>query len=100
VTSLDDSLRELITEVVRDEIKRALAELVPAPERLSTADAAREARVHPRTLRRWIRDGKLRCEHAGREIRIKRSDLNAALRSSPTRTLTPEQMADRDFGRP
>jgi len=98
---LDEQIRALVVEVVRSELPRILDERAATPERLSTSEAARSANVHPKTVRRWIAEGKLPSERAGREIRVRRTDLEALLRrprSSSGSGLTPEQMAKRDFG--
>lgn len=70
-------------------------------ELLSTAEAARYARVTPRSIRRWLDAGKLRALHAGRELRIRRGNLDELMRSGRRRSaaaLTPEELAERDFG--
>lgn len=47
-----------------------------APGVLLIREAAREARVSERTLRRHIKDGDLRATHIGRCLRIRRSELD------------------------
>ena len=81
-----DSLRDLISELVRAEVARQLA-AAPAPAELldSTAEAATYAKVAPRTIRRWIDEGRLTPLRAGRELRIRRADLDALLRSGTRR---------------
>lgn len=69
-------------ELVRAEVQRVLASITP-DEYLTTAEAARVASVAPKTIRRWIRTGKLVAHSAGRELRIRRADLERAMR--PTR---------------
>lgn len=51
--------------------------LVPgAVEMLDTVEAARLLHVHPETIRRWHREGRIRsCGRAGRKILFKRDDL-------------------------
>lgn len=95
--TFDAQLRALIAEVVREELARAAAR---PEEYLSTREAADTARVAPGTVRRWIREGRLTGQHAGRTIRVKRSDLEAFLRSGPgpSNDLSPEALARRDFG--
>jgi excisionase family DNA binding protein len=99
------SLARAITELVRVEVdarvRAALAERPAAAELLSTAEAARYAKVSPRSIRRWLDQGKLRALHAGRELRIRRADLDQLMRGGRRRKaaeLTPEQLAARDFG--
>lgn len=96
--TLEAGLRSLIAEVVREELAKILPQ--PADEYLSPAGAADVARVKPATIRRWIRSGQLQAHHAGRAVRIRRADLELFLRSGgrAANDLTPEQLADRDFG--
>lgn len=100
MTAFERELRELIRNIVRDEVRRAVAELAPRDEYLSTEAASALASVHPDTVRRWIREGKLGEHRAGRELRIGRADLERLLRTGGRRTedLSPEEMAVRDFG--
>lgn len=97
-----DGFHELIRELIRQEVRIALAEARPAPdEYFTTAEAARYAKVAPRSIRRWLDQGKLRALHAGRELRIRRADLDELMRSGRrgnASELTPEQLAERDFG--
>ncbi len=51
------------------------------PAVLTLAEAASFARVHAKTLRREIHAGPLKAIRVGRQIRIKRTDLLAYLRS-------------------
>jgi hypothetical protein len=65
-------------------------------EYLPVAQAALVAAVAPATMRGWIRDGRLRRYHAGRELRILRSDLERLLRADPrpsSAVITPEDAA-------
>ncbi len=53
----------------------------PGDERLLTVtDVAKRLQVHPITVRRHIKAGKLRALHVGRNIRIRNDDLDAYLR--------------------
>lgn len=80
--TLDAQLREIVREVVREELQAAL---VAGPPRrnspstddgyLSIARAATFADVAPGTLRRWIRSGRLPARRAGRVHRIARVEL-------------------------
>jgi excisionase family DNA binding protein len=99
VPSLDASLRELIEEIVDTRLAAALATREAASEHLTSAEAARYARVSSRTIRRWLDDGRLRARRAGRKLLIARADLEALLRDGGRRDheLTPEQLAARDF---
>lgn len=49
---------------------------------MTTADVAKELRVHPSTVRYWIASGALSAMRVGeRQWRIRRSDLARVLRS-------------------
>lgn len=95
-----DALRAFIAQVVRDELARQRPAAPAADEYLSVARAAAVADVAPGTVRRWIREGRLVGHHAGRVLRVRRTDLEALLRGGGRRDreLTAEQLADRDFG--
>lgn len=100
---LENALRELIRGVVREEVQRVIAEVRNGAELLTMAGAAEVASVSPATVRRWIRDGRLPAAGAGRLTRVRRGDLEKMLgeprwRDPRDRELTPEELADRDFG--
>ena len=88
---LESALRELMRDVVRDELRVALAEArprqaasVPSSEPyLSVANAAQLADLAPNTIRTWIRDGRLPAHRAGRVLRVRRSDLEKFLAPAP-----------------
>jgi excisionase family DNA binding protein len=46
---------------------------------LTVEEIAEELRVHPETVRQWIRDGELIALDISKEYRIMRSDLDAFL---------------------
>lgn len=100
--TLEAGLRELIAGIVRDEVRRALAEASKPEEYLTTVEAGELANVAPGTIRRWIREGRLAEQRAGRVVRVRRSDierlLGSAPRRTPTRAPTPEELAARMFG--
>jgi excisionase family DNA binding protein len=91
-----DGLRAFIADVVRAE----LGKTTEVDEYLSTFAAAAFAKVAPGTIRRWVKNGKLRDHRAGRLMRIRRSDLERLLREGMPRndSLTPEQIARRKYG--
>lgn len=97
---LEAALRPVIAEIVRDELAKAVAEISRPDEYLSPSAAATVASVAPGTIRRWIRDGKIDAHHAGRSVRVRRKDLLAFMRGGrrDPPTMTPEQLASRDFG--
>lgn len=100
MSALETGLRELIAELVRDEVRRALAAAMRPEEYLTTARAAQVAQVTPGTIRRWIRQGRLSAHRAGRSCRVTRADLDRLLLggSGGKQGLSPEAMAARDFG--
>lgn len=68
-----EGLRAFIADVVRAEMKLSTA--APAnDEYLSTADAAKIARVTPGTVRRWVRAKELSRHGTGGRVRIKRAE--------------------------
>jgi excisionase family DNA binding protein len=85
---LDETIRAILRDVVREEVRAALseraadairrngsAEAMHADGYLSIAHAAAFADVAPGTLRRWIRSGRLPVRRAGRVYRIARAEL-------------------------
>lgn len=101
MASLASAIRQLVQTEVAAQVAAALADRPAVGELLSTGEAARYAKVSPRSIRRWLDQGKLRALHAGRELRIRRSDLDQLMRGGRRRKaaeLTPEQRAARDFG--
>lgn len=46
---------------------------------LTVEEVAEELRVHPETVRQWIRDEELIAFDIGKEYRIQRTDLDAFL---------------------
>lgn len=97
--TLEGGLRELIADVVRAEVRKALADLRAPDEHLTVRAAAAVASVAPGTIRRWLREGRLRGEGAGRLLRVRRSVLEAMLVEDRHVVDTPESLAGRDFGR-
>lgn len=101
MASLASAIRQLVQTEVAAQVAAALAERPAVAELLSTAEAAQYAKVTPRSIRRWLDQGKLRALHAGRELRIRRADLDELMRSGRRRNAaepTPEELAERDFG--
>jgi excisionase family DNA binding protein len=89
-TALDETIRAIVREVVRDEVRAALADAqhdrrnraFAGDEYLPIARAASIAAVAPGTIRAWIRAGRLEARRAGRVYRIARSELDAFLARS------------------
>lgn len=46
------------------------------------AEAAALLKLHPQTLRRWIREGKLPAKRFGRQFRLRLEDIESAGRPS------------------
>jgi excisionase family DNA binding protein len=55
-------------------------------EMLTVEEVAGELRVHPETVRQWIRDGELIAIDISKEYRILRSDLDAFIAARRGRT--------------
>jgi excisionase family DNA binding protein len=99
--TIETGLRALLVEVAREVLREELAKMPRREEFLSTAKAAAHAQVAAGTIRRWIRERRLVGYRAGRQVRVRREDLDKLLRSGPSvnaNQLTPEQLARRDFG--
>lgn len=97
-----DALRAILREIVREELaeRREGPRGATGPDAyLATSDAAKLARVAPGTIRRWMREGRLPRRRAGRELRVKRADLEALLvAEAPAKgELSPEELADQAF---
>jgi excisionase family DNA binding protein len=53
-----------------------------APEQdpwLTVPEVSEELKVHPATIRAWIKDGRLQAVRVGREWRVRRSEVDRAL---------------------
>lgn len=90
-----------VTEYIRAEVSRQLAAAnanAPPTELLTIAQAAEHVSVAPRTLRRWIRSGRLDSVGAGKLTRIRRCDLEAVIRDVGTSPDDPEALALARFG--
>ena len=95
----EGKLRALLSDVIRDEVRRAVADATRVDEYLSTRAAAAYAKVAPGTIRRWIRARRLTRISPGRVIRVSRLELDALLRSGAANDdATPEQLAAKMFG--
>ena len=71
-----------------------------AEELLTVNEVAERLKVHPITVRRHIKAGRLRALRAGRSIRVRASDLEAFLRPAEPLVAdrpppTPEELARR-----
>lgn len=50
---------------------------------LTVPEAARRAGLHPETIRRWIRSGRLRSERVGTQHTVRADDLDGLLDDQP-----------------
>jgi len=99
MSDLESKLRALLADVIRDEVRRAVAEATKVDEYLSTQEAAAFARVAPGTIRRWIRTRRLQRCSAGRTLRVSRAELERVIRTGASNDdATPEQLAAKMFG--
>lgn len=71
-----------------------------ASEYLTVTEAARRLRLHPRTVLRFIRDGRLKAARVGKGFRILPSDLAALAGEpeAPTAAERPVAMTSVDLG--
>lgn len=104
--SIEQTLRELVAQEVRAEVRRVIAETTRPDEYLSPATAAKVAEVTPETIRRWVKAGKLTrfgvsgAKKRTRVLRVSRLELERLLRSDGASNdeLSPEQLAEQRFG--
>ena len=95
---LADMLGPIVEATVRRVVREELARRPGADEYLSIARAAQVADVAPATVRDWIAQGKLRRYQAGRELRVRRAELDQFMAEhTDGRAPSPEQEADRLF---
>jgi excisionase family DNA binding protein len=90
--------------IIRDEVRKVVVELLShrpasAGEYAGITEASKIASVAPQTIRRWVRERRLTGYHAGRVLRVKRSELEAFLASPSSHEgdFSPEALAERDF---
>jgi excisionase family DNA binding protein len=99
--SLDimEGLRLLIADAVRKELAKQGA--AHGNDYLSIRHAATLADVAPGTVRRWIRERRLEPFGAGRNLRVRRTELDDFLARGGRRVKrvgeSPEAKADREF---
>jgi excisionase family DNA binding protein len=66
---------------------------------LTVPEAARRTGRNPETIRRWIREGRLRAHKVGTQHVIEEIDLNEAIETSET-SAVPESWRTTISGRP
>lgn len=86
-----DALREMIREVVRDELAK-LQRPETGASRLTVAEAAELARVTPGCVRRWIRSGRLASTGAGKLLRVQRVDIDVLLHGGAGEFLSDDEI--------
>jgi excisionase family DNA binding protein len=90
-------LLDVLREVIRDELG---ARPSSCDEYLSVARAAEVADVTAATIRTWMSEGRLARFRAGRELRVRRADLERLLRGeAPGAQASPEEAAEAYFKR-
>jgi excisionase family DNA binding protein len=98
---IDKAFRAFVVSVIRDEVRRAVADVNRPDEYLSPERAAAMADVTPGTIRRWVRTGKLtRYGEGKRIVRISRAELEKRLQVGGAKNdeMSPEQLAEKRFG--
>ncbi len=96
---MNDYFEKLVRSIVREE----LAKMTKPAEYLSVRSAAELASVTMSTIRRWVREKRLGEYHAGRELRLKRTDLEKLMSVGRRRVANDEPRSGaaralRDFG--
>ena len=92
--------RESERAVNIEEIRQILA---PYPEMLTVDEVAAVLRVHPRSIQRWAREGRVTTVRVGRSYRIPRSDVLRWLLDATTPALVRrhrphEELPGQDVG--
>jgi excisionase family DNA binding protein len=108
---IEAALRELVRDVVRDELRHLREDMLdairahhgpppkeePNPEELLTVEqVAQMLKVIPDTVRTWIQSGALRASRPGdgtrpgRKYRVRRADLDAFIAASERAPARPE----------
>ncbi len=67
---------------------------------LTVPEAARRARRNPETIRRWIREGKLRATKVGTQHVLEETDLDALLNESGATIGLPSEWQTTFWGGP
>jgi excisionase family DNA binding protein len=93
VIALWRKLQPLVIGAVRDELGKREDD----DGYMTVAMAAAYAKLKPATIREWAKSGKLRAKSTGRQLRITRADLEAAM--SAVRTRRPNRETAEDWAR-
>ncbi len=102
MTRFEEGLCEVLLRKVREDsqFREALSRALLGGERdadlLTVREGAAHARVHPETLRRWIRTGVVAGVGQGKRLRVRRADVERALTKGRRRgtRLSAEQLAE------
>lgn len=81
MATLEQLLRELLADVVRQAVKEELGRA--GPEVMTTAQAAEYAGKTAKTVREWIASGALPASRRGKVLMVRREDLDAYLAGHP-----------------
>lgn len=93
-------IADAVREVLREEQARTPAPTaMPVSEYLDVTSAARIASVTPQTIRAWVKIGRLTRYTAGRQLRVKRKDLDAMMSSLPADTPSPDEVVSKIIAR-
>lgn len=86
ITITVDDLRAVVREEVEAAVQRTAPPTPPRDLYISLAEAHRRTGRHPDTLRRWIRQGRLKAKQGrpGEAYRVRPEDLEAALDRATT----------------
>lgn len=102
----EEALRSLIADEVRRAIREELRAKPAGPgDFISVGEAANTASVTPQTIRVWLQQRRLKTYKAGRELRVRRSELLELLAVGTTPSdgaqaeRSPERLADQAFER-
>ena len=95
----ENALREIVESAIRRVVREELTREPSRDRYLPVAEAAEIAGVAPDTIRAWIGQGRLGRYNAGRELRIRRSELDhflamPAAQDANGRELSPEEHAN------
>ncbi len=66
---------------------------MPAKTYYTVAEAAKMLKLHPQTLRRWIRQGKLQAKRFGQQFRLCLEDIERA--AQPALPEEADELSDR-----
>lgn len=97
--TIEQSIRELVHKVARDEVRQALTEALKPDELITPAQAAKQVNVSAGTVRRWVKQKKLRRHGEGtRIVRVSRNELERLMRTGVAGEMSPEELAAKRFG--